>query len=92
MNEDRNLWKLGTLPPGLITFYNRTHALDKSWHVLGLGYNPNVAKSAIVHAAAIHYNGNMKPWLEIAMAKYKPYWSKYVKFDHPYLQQCNINE
>ncbi|KAH8939828.1 hypothetical protein BDL97_15G057100 [Sphagnum fallax] len=91
MNEDRNLWKLGTLPPGLITFYNRTHALDKSWHVLGLGYNPNVAKSAIVHAAAIHYNGNMKPWLEIAMAKYKPYWSKYVKFDHPYLQQCNIN-
>jgi len=91
MNEDRNLWKLGTLPPGLITFYNRTYALDKSWHVLGLGYNPNVAKSAIVHAAAIHYNGNMKPWLEIAMAKYKPYWSKYVKFDHPYLQQCNIN-
>jgi len=91
MNEDRNLWKLGTLPPGLITFYNRTHALDKSWHVLGLGYNPNVAKSAIIHAAAIHYNGNMKPWLEIAMAKYKPYWSKYVKFDHPYLQQCNIN-
>ncbi|CAK9859436.1 unnamed protein product [Sphagnum jensenii] len=92
MNEDRNLWKLGTLPPGLITFYNLTYALNKSWHVLGLGYNPNVALSSIMQAAVIHYNGNMKPWLEIAITKYKPHWSKYVKFDHPYLQQCNINE
>ncbi|KAH9549866.1 hypothetical protein CY35_10G041500 [Sphagnum magellanicum] len=92
LNEDRNLWKLGTLPPGLITFYNLTYALDKSWHVLGLGYNPNVALSSIMQAAVIHYNGNMKPWLEIAITKYKPHWSKYVKFDHPYLQQCNINE
>ena len=41
-NEDRTLWKLGTLPPGLITFYNLTHPLNKSWHVLGLGYNPNL--------------------------------------------------
>ncbi len=45
-----------------------------------------------MQAAVIHYNGNMKPWLEIAITKYKPHWSKYVKFDHPYLQQCNINE
>ena len=36
------LWKLGTLPPGLITFYNKTEPLDKHWHVLGMGYNPNV--------------------------------------------------
>ena len=41
-NEERLLWKLGTLPPGLITFYNKTQALDKHWHVLGMGYNPNV--------------------------------------------------
>ncbi|KAI7744225.1 hypothetical protein M8C21_021867 [Ambrosia artemisiifolia] len=37
-NIDRTLWKLGTLPPGLLTFYGLTEALDPTWHVLGLGY------------------------------------------------------
>ncbi|KAK4387502.1 Polygalacturonate 4-alpha-galacturonosyltransferase, partial [Sesamum angolense] len=63
MNEDRVLWKLGTLPPGLMTFYGLTHPLQKSWHVLGLGYNPSVNQSEIQTAAVIHYNGNMKPCL-----------------------------
>ncbi|XAR63136.1 Polygalacturonate 4-alpha-galacturonosyltransferase [Bertholletia excelsa] len=92
MNEDRVLWKLGTLPPGLITFYRLTHPLDKFWHVLGLGYNPSVDKSEIENAAVIHYNGNMKPWLELAMTKYRSYWTKYIKFDHPYIRGCNLSE
>uniref|UniRef100_A0A0E0QU90 Protein kinase domain-containing protein n=1 Tax=Oryza rufipogon TaxID=4529 RepID=A0A0E0QU90_ORYRU len=76
MNEDRVLWKLGTLPPGLLTFYKLTHPLDKSWHVLGLGYNPSIDRSEIDNAAVVHYNGNMKPWLELAMTKYRPYWTR----------------
>ncbi|GKV12975.1 hypothetical protein SLEP1_g24058 [Rubroshorea leprosula] len=88
LNEERTLWKLGTLPPGLITFYGLTHPLEKSWHVLGLGYNPSIDKRKIKNAAVIHYNGNMKPWLEIAMTKYQPYWTKYIKYDHPYLRSC----
>ncbi|KAJ7962270.1 Hexosyltransferase [Quillaja saponaria] len=92
MNEERVLWKLGTLPPGLMTFYGLTHPLDKSWHVLGLGYNPSVDRSDIEKAAVIHYNGNMKPWLEIAMTKYRPYWTKYIKYDHPYLRNCKLSE
>ncbi|WVZ06771.1 hypothetical protein V8G54_020117 [Vigna mungo] len=92
LNEDRVLWKLGTLPPGLMTFYGLTHPLNKSWHVLGLGYNPSVDRSDIDNAAVVHYNGNMKPWLEIAMTKYRSYWTKYVKFSHPYLQNCRLHE
>ncbi|KAI8021134.1 Polygalacturonate 4-alpha-galacturonosyltransferase [Camellia lanceoleosa] len=92
MNEDRVLWKLGTLPPGLMTFYRLTHPLDKSWHVLGLGYNPSVDRSEIENAAVIHYNGNMKPWLELAMTKYRSYWTRYIKFDHPYVRRCNLSE
>ncbi|CAA3007668.1 polygalacturonate 4-alpha-galacturonosyltransferase [Olea europaea subsp. europaea] len=92
MNEDRVLWKLGTLPPGLMTFYGLTHPLEKSWHVLGLGYNPSVDRSEIDSAAVVHYNGNMKPWLELAMTKYRPYWTKYIKFDHPYIQSCKLGE
>jgi alpha-1,4-galacturonosyltransferase len=86
------LWKLGTLPPGLMTFYGLTHPLNKSWHVLGLGYSPNVDRSVIENAAVVHYNGNMKPWLEIAMSKYRPYWTKYVKYNHPYLKNCKLLE
>ncbi|AQK63763.1 Polygalacturonate 4-alpha-galacturonosyltransferase [Zea mays] len=92
MNENRLLWKLGTLPPGLLTFYKLTHPLDKSWHVLGLGYNPTVERSEIDNAAVIHYNGNMKPWLEIAMTKYRPYWTKYINYEHPYIHGCKFSQ
>ncbi|RWW56244.1 hypothetical protein BHE74_00037057, partial [Ensete ventricosum] len=92
MNEDRVLWKLGTLPPGLLTFYKLTHPLDKSWHVLGLGYNPSIDHSEIQNSAVVHYNGNMKPWLELAMTKYRPYWTKYIKYDHPYVRGCKLSE
>lgn len=91
-NEDRVLWKLGTLPPGLMTFYGLTHPLNKSWHVLGLGYSPSIDRTEIENAAVVHYNGNMKPWLEIAMTKYRPYWTKYVKYNHPYLRNCKLSE
>lgn len=91
LNHDRQLWKLGTLPPGLITFWKRTYPIDRSWHVLGLGYNPNLNQREIERAAVIHYNGNMKPWLEIGMPKYRNYWAKYVDYDQVYLRECNIN-
>lgn len=91
LNRDRSLWKLGTLPPGLITFWNQTFALDKSWHVLGLGYNPNVPLKDIERAAVIHYNGNLKPWLEIGIPKFRNYWAKYVDYDLQYLRECNIS-
>ncbi|XP_075520931.1 polygalacturonate 4-alpha-galacturonosyltransferase-like [Primulina tabacum] len=92
LNEDRLLWKLGTLPPGLITFYGLTHPLEKSWHVLGLGYNPSIDRSDIENAAVVHYNGNMKPWLELAMTRYKSYWTRYIKLDHPYIRGCKLSE
>ncbi|BAT77280.1 probable galacturonosyltransferase 4 [Vigna umbellata] len=91
LNQDRQLWKLGTLPPGLITFWKRTFPLHRSWHVLGLGYNPNTNQKEIERAAVIHYNGNMKPWLEITIPKFRGYWTKYVDHDLVYLRECNIN-
>lgn len=92
LNHDRQLWKLGTLPPGLITFWKRTYTLDRSWHVLGLGYNPNVSQKDIQRAAVIHYNGNLKPWLEISIPKFRDYWSKFVDYDQVFLRECNINK
>ncbi|KAK8320877.1 hypothetical protein V6Z11_A12G065200 [Gossypium hirsutum] len=90
LNVDRALWKSGALPPGLITFYSLTKSLDKSWHELGLGYNPSISMDVINNAALIHYNGNMKPWLDIAMNQYKNLWTKYVDNDMEFLQTCNF--
>lgn len=90
LNEDRALWKLGTLPPGLLTFYKLTHPLNKTWHVLGLGYNPSIDRSEIENAAVVHYNGNMKPWLELAMTKYRPLWTRYINYDHSYIRNCKL--
>jgi alpha-1,4-galacturonosyltransferase len=87
-NEDRKLWKLGTLPPGLITFYNLTYPLNRTWHVLGLGYDPAVDIAEIDNAAVVHYNGNYKPWLDLAISKYKPFWSKYVDVDNSHVRRC----
>lgn len=89
-NENRSLWKLGTLPPGLITFYSTTKPLDKSWHVLGLGYNPSISMDEIRNAAVVHFNGNMKPWLDIAMSQFKPLWEKHVDYDMEFVQACNF--
>ncbi|KAG4205461.1 hypothetical protein ERO13_A04G105500v2 [Gossypium hirsutum] len=89
-NVDRTLWKLGTLPPGLLTFYGLTEALDPSWHVLGLGYT-NVDSQLIETGAVLHFNGNSKPWLKIGIEKFKPLWEKYVDYSHPLLQQCNFH-
>ncbi|KAL5562148.1 hypothetical protein UlMin_031895 [Ulmus minor] len=90
LNENRTLWKLGTLPPGLITFYSTTKPLEKSWHVLGLGYNPSISMEEIRNAAVVHFNGNMKPWLDIAMNQFKPLWTKYVDYDLDFVQACNF--
>ncbi|XP_027368999.1 probable galacturonosyltransferase 4 isoform X2 [Abrus precatorius] len=92
LNHNRQLWKLGTLPPGLITFWKRTFPLNRSWHVLGLGYNPNVNQKDIEQSAVVHYNGNLKPWLEISIPKFRSYWVKYVDYNHLYLRECNINQ
>lgn len=60
--------------------------------MLGLGYDSSVRQDDIDEAAVLHYDGVLKPWLDIGIEKYKPYWRKHVKYEHPYLQQCNVRD
>lgn len=90
-NVDRTLWKLGTLPAGLLTFYGLVEPLDRKWHILGLGYDANIDADLIESGAVVHYNGNMKPWLKLAMSRYKPLWERYINYQSYYLQQCNFH-
>ncbi|KAM0002246.1 putative polygalacturonate 4-alpha-galacturonosyltransferase [Helianthus debilis subsp. tardiflorus] len=90
-NSDGSLWKLGTLPAGLLAFYGRTVPLDRRWHVLGLGYDVNIDNRLIESAAVVHFNGNLKPWLKFGIGRYKPLWERYVNQTHPYLVDCVTN-
>ncbi|XP_062222030.1 probable galacturonosyltransferase 9 [Phragmites australis] len=91
MNENGTLWDpTSVLPAGLMTFYGKTKPLDKSWHVMGLGYNPHIRPEDIRGAAVIHFNGNMKPWLDVAFNQYKHLWTKYVDTEMEFLTLCNF--
>ncbi|RHN74249.1 putative polygalacturonate 4-alpha-galacturonosyltransferase [Medicago truncatula] len=89
-NADGSLWKLGTLPPALLSFYGLAEPLDRRWHVLGLGHDLNIDNRLIESAAVIHFNGNMKPWLRLSISRYRPLWHKYINQSHPYFQICAI--
>ncbi|XP_031374906.1 probable galacturonosyltransferase 11 [Punica granatum] len=91
LNSDRTVWRSGTLPVGLLAFYGLTEPLDRRWHVLGLGHDVNIDDRLIDSAAVIHFNGNLKPWLEIGISRYKPLWWRYVDHTHPYLRECTAN-
>lgn len=89
-NAHQMLWKAGTLPPGLLSFYGLTEPLDRRWHVLGLGYDFNLDDRLIESAAVLHYNGNMKPWTRLGIKRYKPLWERYVNRTNPFLKDCII--
>ncbi|CAK7323209.1 unnamed protein product [Dovyalis caffra] len=36
----------------------------------------NIDDRLIDCAAVVHFNGNMKPWLKLAIGRYKPLWER----------------
>ncbi|GER29716.1 galacturonosyltransferase 6 [Striga asiatica] len=92
LGNKRPIWTEGSLPIGWLTFYKQTLALDNQWQVLGLGHDSSVRQDSIDRASVLHFDGIRKPWLDIGFERYKHYWRKHVKYDHPYLQQCNVHE
>ncbi|GAQ81927.1 alpha-1,4-galacturonosyltransferase [Klebsormidium nitens] len=90
MMLNMTLWRLGTLPPALIAFYGHTLPLDHSWHMLGLGYQPDSSIEVIKSSAVIHYNGPAKPWLDMAFTDFRSYWTRWVDYGNEFVHQCNI--
>ncbi|PIA59797.1 hypothetical protein AQUCO_00400589v1 [Aquilegia coerulea] len=83
--------RVGSFPANLLTFQDLVHPLDNSWALSGLGHNYGVDAHAVEEAAVLHYNGNMKPWLELGIRKYKARWKKYLKRADQFMGECNVN-
>ncbi|WOK95808.1 putative galacturonosyltransferase 6 isoform X1 [Canna indica] len=92
IGKNRQLWKAGSLPLGQLIFYNHTLTLDRRWHAFGLGSDSSLGRAEIERAAVIHFDGNMKPWLDTGIIKYRKYWTRFLDYSNPYFQQCNIHE
>ncbi|XP_068654163.1 probable galacturonosyltransferase 13 [Aristolochia californica] len=92
LNSNLTMWKLGTLPPALIAFRGQVQPIDPSWHMLGLGYQNKTDLDMVRQAAVIHYNGQSKPWLEIAFEHLQPFWAKYVNYANDFIKNCHIME
>ncbi|XP_022761331.1 probable galacturonosyltransferase 7 isoform X2 [Durio zibethinus] len=75
----------------LLTFQDLIYALDSEWVLSGLGHDYGVNIKDIKKAAVLHYNGNMKPWLELGIPKYKVYWKKFLNHEDQFLSECNVN-
>lgn len=80
-----------TLRASLLTFQGLVHILDDTWMLSGLGHNYGLNDEIIKKAAVLHFNGNMKPWLELGIANYSGYWRKFLNRENQLLSDCNVN-
>ncbi|KAL8262252.1 hypothetical protein R6Q59_026301 [Mikania micrantha] len=80
-----------TLGATMLTFQGLLVALDDTWVLSGLGHNYGITSDAISRAAVLHFNGNMKPWLEVGIPNYKVHWRKFLDTENRFLTDCNVN-
>ncbi|KAK7340106.1 hypothetical protein VNO77_20800 [Canavalia gladiata] len=76
----------------LLTFENQIYPLDESWVLSGLGHDYTIDTQPIKSAPVLHYNGKMKPWLDLGIPKYKSYWKKFLNKEDQLLSECNKQE
>ncbi|CAI9779169.1 unnamed protein product [Fraxinus pennsylvanica] len=79
------------LSASMLTFQGLVYALDDSWMLSGLGLNYGHEDDALRTAAVLHFNGNMKPWLELGIPRYKSSWRKFLNLQNQFLSDCNVN-
>ncbi|KAJ0650969.1 putative polygalacturonate 4-alpha-galacturonosyltransferase [Helianthus annuus] len=80
-----------TLGATMLTFQGLLFALDDTWVLSGLGHNYSIPNAAINKAAVLHFNGNMKPWLDLGIPSYKIHWRKFLNKENRFLTDCNVN-
>lgn len=76
----------------MLTFQDQIYALGNVWALSGMGHDYGLDVHDIKNAAVLHYNGIMKPWLELGIPKYRRYWRSFLNRDDNFLGECNVNQ
>ncbi|XP_041996353.1 probable galacturonosyltransferase 7 isoform X1 [Salvia splendens] len=91
LKEDEHLSETTGLSAGLLTFDSLVYPLEDSWILPGLGYNYGIDLEDLETAAILHFDGSMKPWLDLGIPRYKRYWRKFLNPQNQFLSDCNVN-
>ncbi|XP_047336940.1 probable galacturonosyltransferase 7 isoform X2 [Impatiens glandulifera] len=90
-NKEGNLYPSPTLRASLLAFEGLFHPLNNRLVVSGLGHYYSLDTKVIKEASVLHYNGNMKPWIDMGIPKYRTFWRKFVDSENQLLNDCNVN-
>ncbi|CAN0880063.1 Probable galacturonosyltransferase 7 [Linum grandiflorum] len=75
----------------LLALRDMIYPLDDSLVLSGLGHDFGFDLERTKNAAVLHYNGNLKPWLELGIPKYKRQWQRFLNREDQFLAECNVN-
>ncbi|KAH0466314.1 hypothetical protein IEQ34_006417 [Dendrobium chrysotoxum] len=89
-NGSEATWRTAALSASLLAFQDRIFSLDSSLVISGLGHDYGINEDMIKNAVALHYNGNMKPWLDLGIPTYKKYWKKFLTQGERFMDECNV--
>ncbi|XP_073142326.1 probable galacturonosyltransferase 7 isoform X2 [Henckelia pumila] len=92
MGREEGTSETAALSASLLTFQGLVYALDDSWMLSGLGRNYGIDLESVNSAAMLHFDGNMKPWLELGIPKYRSFWKKFLNQQDSFLNDCNVNQ
>lgn len=91
MSVQKGSTKAAAWPVSLLAFENKIYPLNASWVQSGLGYDYAVDSNAIKTAPVLHYNGKMKPWLDLGIPNYRRYWKKFLNKEDQLLSECKVS-
>ncbi|CAL5084710.1 unnamed protein product [Urochloa decumbens] len=89
--KDEQSLRAAAFPLSLLSFQHLIYPLDEKLTLSGLGYDYGIDEEVARRSASLHYNGNMKPWLELGIPDYKKYWKRFLVRGDQFLDECNVN-
>uniref|UniRef100_A0A0E0EG98 Hexosyltransferase n=1 Tax=Oryza meridionalis TaxID=40149 RepID=A0A0E0EG98_9ORYZ len=90
LTKDETSLRAAAFPLSLLSFQHLIYPLDERLILSGLGYDYAIDEDVARSSAALHYNGNMKPWLELGIPSYRRYWKRFLTRDDKFMDECNI--
>ncbi|XP_047072764.1 probable galacturonosyltransferase 7 [Lolium rigidum] len=90
-NDDEASLRAAALPISFLSFQNLIYPLDERLTLSGLGYQYGIDEEIVRTSTSLHYNGNMKPWLELGIPNYRKYWKRFLARDERFMDECNVS-
>uniref|UniRef100_A0A0E0CZY9 Hexosyltransferase n=1 Tax=Oryza meridionalis TaxID=40149 RepID=A0A0E0CZY9_9ORYZ len=90
-NDDEAPVRAAALPISLLAFEHLIYPLDERLTISGLGYDYAIKEELVRNSVSLHYNGNMKPWLELGIPDYRKYWKRFLTRDERFMDECNVS-